>query len=131
MRRTSWPLVLTLATLIHVDWHFARPTHHRLSLGWSTHWLFGMAFFAIGGWYIARRWRSSPWSATGWNVGVALLIAQVLEPVLEVAYYDGRFGYSVGGDRWIVFGESLAAGLPVLAIVVWWMTRGASLTRQG
>lgn len=35
MRRLiSVPLVLILAMLIHVDWHFARPHVHRLSLDW-------------------------------------------------------------------------------------------------
>jgi hypothetical protein len=121
-QRVSWPVVLTLATLVHIDWHVARPTHHRLSLGWSAHWLFAIAFFAVAGWYIERRWSSAPWRAAAWNVGIALLIAQVLEPVLEAAYYEGRFGYPVDSERWIVFGKCIAAGLPALAIVVSWLT---------
>lgn len=121
-QRVSWPLVLILATLVHVDWHFARPVHHRLSLGWSTHWLFAIVFFAVAGWYIGRRWSSTAWTAAAWNVGLALFTAQVLEPVLEAAYYGGRFGFPVDPERWTVFWECIAAGLPALAIVVWWMT---------
>jgi hypothetical protein len=48
-RLISFPLVLILTTMIHVDWHFARPHQHRLSLEWSSHWLLGMAFFAVAG----------------------------------------------------------------------------------
>jgi hypothetical protein len=81
----SWPLVLLLAALVHTDWHFARPVHHRLSLGWSTHWLFAIAFFAVAGWYIARRWPIARWKAAAWNVGLALVIAQVVEPMLEAS----------------------------------------------
>jgi hypothetical protein len=122
-KQTSWPLVLILATLVHVDWHVGRPVHHRLSLGWSTHWLFAIAFFAAAGWYIARRWSSTPWKAAAWNVGIALLAGQVLEPALESLVYSGRFGYPVGQERWIVFAECAGAGLPALALVVWWVER--------
>ena len=33
-------LALALAAVIHIDWHLARPTHHRLSLGWAEHYSF-------------------------------------------------------------------------------------------
>ena len=78
-QHVSWLLVLILATLVHVDWHFARPLHHRLSLGWSAHWLFAIGFFGLAGWYIARRWSSAPWKAAAWNVGLTLLAARVLD----------------------------------------------------
>jgi hypothetical protein len=45
------------------------------------------------------------------NVGIALSIAQGLEPVFEAAYYDGRLGYPVDAERWTVFWECIAAGL--------------------
>jgi hypothetical protein len=69
--------------MIHVDWHFARPHHHRLSLEWSSHWLFGMVFFAVAGWYVARRWSDRPWRAAAWNVALALILAQGIEPCLR------------------------------------------------
>lgn len=123
----SWRLVLLLATLVHIDWHFARPVHHRLSLGWSTHWLFAIACFAAAGWYIGRRWPAARWRAAAWNVGLALLIAQGLEPVLEAAFYGGRLGHPVDQERWTVFWECLAAGLPGLALVTWRVnSRGAA-----
>lgn len=121
MRRLiSLPLVLILAALIHVDWHFARPLHHRLSLDWSSHWLFGIAFFAAAGWYIAKRWPSAPWRATIWNVTLALIAAQVIEPVLEAAYYTHQLGYPVETERWAAFRQCIGAALPALAITMWW-----------
>src|SRR5262249_21330465 len=120
--RVSWLLVLILATLVHIDWHFARPVHHRLSLGWSTHWLFAIAFFAVAGWYIGRRWSGTLWKAAAWNVGIALFAAQVLEPVLEAAYYGGRVGYPAGREQWIAFAQCIGAGLPALALVAFWVS---------
>lgn len=56
MRRLSnAALCLLLAAGIHVDWHLARPHHHRLSMDWSQHWIFAAALFAIIGCIIARR----------------------------------------------------------------------------
>ncbi len=124
---TSWPLILIFATLVHVDWHFARPAHHRLSLGWSTHWLFAIAFFAVAGRYIGRRWPRAPWKAAVWNVGAALIVAQAIEPVLVAAFYEWRLGYPVTPERWSVFFESMAAGLPALVAGVWLAVRA---TRQ-
>jgi hypothetical protein len=121
-RRVSWPLVLILATLVHLDWHFARPLHHRLSLDWSTHWIFCIVVFAIAGWYIARRWPHAPWEPAAWNVGLALFIAQIVEPVLESAYYDHKLAYDLDPGRWTVFWVCVGAGLPALIIVIWWMT---------
>lgn len=120
--RISWPLVLIVAALVHVDWHFARPLHHRLSLDWSTHWMFCIAVFAVAGWYIARRWPDAPWKAAAWNVGLALFIAQIVEPLLEVAYYDHRLAYEMDPGRWTVFWECVGAGVPALPIVIWWLT---------
>lgn len=124
MRRLiSWPLVLILATLVHIDWHCARPLHHRLSLDWPTHWLFCVVFFAIAGWYIARRWPTAPWKAAAWNVGLALFLAQVIEPVLEAAIFEQRFGYPVEPERWMAFWKCVGAGIPSLALVIWLTTR--------
>ncbi|MEK6711435.1 MAG: hypothetical protein AABZ64_12740, partial [Nitrospinota bacterium] len=56
----------------------------------------------------------------------ALLIGQGLEPVLEAAFYGGRLGYPVDGERWTVFWECVAGGLPALAVVTWRVnSRGA------
>jgi hypothetical protein len=115
MRRLHFPgLVLLLAAAIHVDWHLARPAHHRLSLAWQEHWLFAAIMFAIAGWLIARRWPDAPGRIAASVVGLAVLVAQVIEPVLEVLLYDHRFGYPTDPGRWTAFVVCLGAGLPAL-----------------
>lgn len=119
MRRLLFAvLVLALATAVHVDWHLARPTHHRLSLGWSYHWLFAAAFFAAVGWIIARRWSTGAGHAAAWIVALALLIAQGVEPLLEVALYQHRIGYPSEPERWRAFALCVAAGLPALLLTL-------------
>ena len=111
-------LALFLATAVHVDWHLARPTHHRLSLGWEQHWLFAAAAFALVGWAIARRWPDRPWRAAAGIVAGALVIAQVIEPMMEVLAYQGRWGYPGDPGRWGVFMTCVAAGLPAMALAL-------------
>ncbi|HJU68434.1 MAG TPA: hypothetical protein VJ650_09300 [Gemmatimonadaceae bacterium] len=115
MRRPAYAaLVLGLAAVIHIDWHLARPVHHRLSLGWTDHWIFAVAAFAIVGCLIARGWPDAPARAAAGIVGLAVLLAQGVEPVLEVAFYDHQLGYPDDPGRWGAFALCLAAGLPAL-----------------
>ena len=115
MRRLQYAgLVLVLAAVIHIDWHLARPAHHRLSLAWPNHWLFAAAAFAVVGCLIARGWPDAPGRAATGIVGLAVLLAQGLEPLLEVLTYQGRFGYPSDPGRWGAFALCLAAGLPAL-----------------
>ena len=107
-------LVLFLAAAVHVDWHLARPAHHRLSLAWPHHWIFAAAVFAMVGWLIARWWPDTPGRVAAGIVGLALLLAQIVEPLLEVLVYDRRFGYPSDPGRWTVFAVCIAAGLPAL-----------------
>ena len=119
MRRLLFAvLVLALATAVHVDWHLARPTHHRLSLGWSYHWLFAGAAFATVGWIIARQWPTASGRAAAWIVGLALLLAQGVEPLLEVALYEHRLGYPTDPGRWGVFALCVTAGVPALVLAL-------------
>jgi hypothetical protein len=114
----SIPLALALAAYLHADWHFARPLHHRLSLDWSSHWIACAGVFALAGLYISRRWPGARWRAAIWNVALALVLAQVVEPLLEAAFYLRSFAYDVEPARWAAFAECLAAGLPALALVL-------------
>ena len=115
MRRLRYSaLVLILASAVHVDWHLARPAHHRLSLAWPHHWIFAAAVFAAVGWLIARWWPETPGRAAAGIVGLALILAQVVEPVLEIAFYEHRVGYPSDPGRWAAFGVCIAAGLPAL-----------------
>jgi len=117
-RLISILLVLILAALVHVDWHFARPLDQPPSLDWSTHWVFAIAFFGVAGWYIARRWPDRPWRAAIWNVALALVLGHGIEPLFPDLLF-GEFRYPVGKDRWIAFLQSVVAGLPTLALVLW------------
>jgi hypothetical protein len=107
-------LVLALAAAIHIDWHLARPVHHRLSLGWPNHWIFAIVAFALVGCLIARGWPDAPGRAAAGIVGLAVLLAQGLEPLLEVAIYDQQLGYPGDPGRWSAFAVCLAAGVPAL-----------------
>jgi hypothetical protein len=114
----SIPVIAALAVLVHLDWHVARPTHHRLSLGWEAHWTLCLAGFALAGWYLARRSPRAPWLAASLNAGLALFIGQIVEPLLEAAFYDGRLAFEVEPERWLAFGQCLAAaGLAMAAAV--------------
>lgn len=53
------------------------------------------------------------------NVSLALVGAQVIEPMLEAAYYEHRLAFSVEPERWAAFWECIGAGLPALVIALW------------
>lgn len=85
MRRLGFlRLALALAVVIHVDWHLALPKHYPFGLGWS-----GVALLAI-------------------------VIAQGLVPVLEVAVSEQRLGYPTDPVRWSGFFVCIGVGLPAL-----------------
>ena len=85
-----------LGTAIHLDWHFARPTHHRLSLGLSWHWMLAIPVFAIAAYWVTRQNPRNPAKASALMVAVATLLGAVLEPAweywIEHAPYDWAFG---------------------------------------
>ena len=102
-------LSLLLGVGLHIDWHLARPLHHRLSLDWSYHWAITAALFAVAGCVIARSWPGQRWRLGAVVFVSAALLAQVVEPVLEALLYDHRLGYDVEPARWIAFGKSILA----------------------
>lgn len=108
-RHAAVLLSLLLGAGLHVDWHLARPLHHRLSLDWSHHWAITAALFALVGCAIARLWPSHRWRLGGVVFVSAALLAQVVEPALEALIYDHRLGYDVEAARWIAFGKSILA----------------------
>jgi hypothetical protein len=112
-------LVVALAAVVHVDWHLARPLHHRLSLAWPHHWLFAAAAFAVVGCIVARAWPHAPLRTAAWVVALGLVLAQGIEPLLEVALYEHRLGYPHEPARWRVFAACVAAGLPALLLALW------------
>jgi hypothetical protein len=112
-------LSLALATVVHVDWHFARPTHHRLSLGWNQHWLFAAVAFGLVGWAVARTWPARVWRRGSVIAAFALVLAQLIEPVAEVALYRHRIGYPDEPARWTAFVVCIAVGLPAYCLALW------------
>jgi hypothetical protein len=112
-------LSVLLAAALHLDWHLARPAHHRLSLGWSGHWLATAVFFAITGWIIARAWPGARWSLGPAVFFAAVILAQLVEPVLEVLFDQGRLGYAVEPARWAAFGRAMAAATPAYWGALW------------
>jgi hypothetical protein len=113
----SWPFIIVIAVLIHVDWHFARSADHWMSLEWPNHWIFALLFFGAAGRYAAYRWHGHGWDAPLINLGVALLLAQGDEPVLESLYYDHRLAYVVEPERWQAFLLAMGAGIPAFLVM--------------
>jgi len=112
-------LTLSLAVVVHVDWHFARPTHHRLSLGWNQHWLFAALGFGLVGWAVARIWPAQAWRRGGVIAALAVVLAQVIEPIGEVAVYLHRIGYPNEPARWTAFFICIGVGLPAYGLALW------------
>jgi hypothetical protein len=130
MRRlpvSAW-LVLLLATAIHADWHAARPLHHhaRLSFGLPQHWLLAVPVFAVAAVWIQRRWPARLLAASVANLGLAVIAAQLLEPLGEQAWYFHRFALGVEPARWSAFLEFMAAGLVTYALTLAALRRGAA-----
>ncbi|HEX8693145.1 MAG TPA: hypothetical protein VF746_12035 [Longimicrobium sp.] len=114
MRRSlvSWPLVLLLVAVIHVDWHAARPLHHRLSLDLDCHWTLAIPVFALAAAWLRRRSPGRLWEAAAANLLLATLGAQVVEPLLfEELWYEHRLALMTDALRWTVFAQFMAAGL--------------------
>ena len=112
-------LVLALASAVHLDWHFARPTHHRLSLGWDQHWLFAALAFGLVGWLVARSWPETVWRQGSLIAALAFGIAQGVEPMAEIALNLHRLGYPDDPARWAAFVVCIAVGLPAYYLALW------------
>jgi hypothetical protein len=124
---TALGLSVLLATAVHVDWHFARPTHHRLSLGWPYHWALTALVFGLVAWMIGRRWPESRWHL-GLAVFVgAVVLGQLIEPAAEVALDYHRLGYPAEPERWIAFAQTMAAAVPTYLAGIWLSGRPASM----
>jgi hypothetical protein len=116
---TALGLSVLLATAVHLDWHFARPTHHRLSLGWSYHWVPTALVFGLVAWLIARRWPESRWHL---GLGVflgAVVLGQLIEPAAEIALDYHRLGYPDAPERWIAFAQTMAVAAPMYLAAMW------------
>lgn len=117
MRRLGFVLLtLALTVVVHLDWHLGRPASLPYGFGWSQHWMFAAASFAAVGWAIGRLWPERTARAAAWIVGLALIVAQVIEPAFEAWAVEGRLGLLIDANRWTSFGVCVAVGIPALAV---------------
>ncbi|HVG44460.1 MAG TPA: hypothetical protein VM890_06995 [Longimicrobium sp.] len=122
MRRlpvSPW-LVLLLVVAIHVDWHAARPSlhHDRLSFDLERHWLLAVPVFALAAAWVRRRWPGRLLAASAANLGLAAVVAQVLEPLGEQAWYFHRFGLGIVPARWTAFLAFMAVGIATYVLTL-------------
>ena len=119
-------LSLLLATILHLDWHVARPMHHRLSLDWPYHWIATALLFGAVAWLVARKWPLRAWQLGALVFVAAVVIAQLIEPLLESAFYDHQLAYDVEPERWTTFFRSMAAATPLYWGTLWFASRKAA-----
>ncbi|HXV86277.1 MAG TPA: hypothetical protein VD793_06245 [Gemmatimonadales bacterium] len=110
----SLRIALAVGAAIHLDWHVARPLHHRLSLGWSLHWSLAVPLFLAIGWYAARRWPRSPWRPALLSVATGVLLGEVAEPVGEVLFAGAGLAEVYAAERTRAFTQFMVAGLAAL-----------------
>lgn len=122
-------LSLLLASALHIDWHLARPAHYGLSLAWPYHWVATGILFGLTGWLIARKWPALRWRLGAVVFLAAILLAQGVEPLLEVLLDEGRLGYEVEPARWSALGRALGAATPAYWIAIWLGARGTPTLR--
>ena len=117
MRRyLAWWAVLVIMVLVHVDWHFGRGHHHRLSLSWPYHWITGLVTFFVLAWFCARKWPERPLLPAVVTGVVGLFAGQIVEPLLEVVGYRVTTATVFTAERWHVFWQFALAGLAGLII---------------
>jgi hypothetical protein len=79
--------------------------------------------FAGAGWLIARAWPAWRWPLGAVVFAAAVVLAQGVEPVLEVVFYEWRLGYPDEPERWAAFGRAIAAAIPAYWGALWLCAR--------
>jgi hypothetical protein len=119
MRLVNFGLVsLALATAMHLDWHAARPAVHHLSLGWPWHWLLAVPAGALTAWYVTRAWPARPVAVTLGILGIASVLAAVVEPAWEYWVDGAPYEWAFGSSRLAAFAMFVAAGTVTHVIVM-------------
>lgn len=114
---------------MHLDWHVARPIEHHLSLGWRAHWLLGVPTFALIAWLIHRIWPAHRLAMSVTIVGIAGILAAVVEPAWEYWVDDAPFEWAFGRVRLEAFVSFVAAGIVAHASVLGFLSRRSSTAR--
>jgi CubicO group peptidase (beta-lactamase class C family) len=107
-----------LAAAIHTDWHFARPSHHQLSLGLPWHWVFAIPVFALVAWYVARAWPDRILFASLLIVGGAIIGAGILEPAYEYVVDRAPMEWVFGRERNTALAAFCGMGLLAYLLVL-------------
>lgn len=116
-----------LTAAMHLDWHAARPVVHPMSLGWRWHWLLAVPVFALTAWYVLRAWADRPVAASLAILGIASILAGVVEPAWESWAGGAPLEWTFGRVRLAAFGAFLGTGVITHAALVWLARRrGAS-----
>jgi len=123
-------LCIALAVGLHLDWHLARPRHHRLSLAWPYHWVITAVLFGIVAWLIARLWTRDRWRI-GFAIFLgAVFLAQIVEPMMEILVYEQRVGYPADPGRSEAFLLTMAAAIPLYFLALLLCAPRDSLSRR-
>lgn len=112
-----------LAIAIHTDWHFARPEHHRLSLGLWWHWMLAIPMFGITALYVARTWSDQVLRASIIILGSAVVVAGVLEPAWEYFVGGAPYEWAFGPERNRALLTFVGTGLVAYLITLFLDTR--------
>lgn len=126
-RHVSIWIALLIMVIVHVDWHFGRGHHHRLSLSLPYHWILGLVTFFLLALYSAKKWPQNTIGAAVLNGVLGLFAGQIVEPLLEVIGYRVPMGEVFTPERWRIFGQFAVAsvvGLLAGFAVVWGLRRG-------
>lgn len=123
-RVVSVLVCLALASMIHLDWHLARPAVHHLSLGLAWHWTLAIPTFGLVGWYVARVSGPNLFRMSLSVLACAFVIAGVLEPAWEYALGDATLEWAFGRARLAAFASFVGTGIVAYAATVWFLRRG-------
>lgn len=119
---------LLLASAIHLDWHLARPTHHRLSLGLSWHWVLAIPVFALAAYWVARQSPRNPLKASVLLIGGAAVLGAVLEPAWEYWIEHAPYEWAFGPERTWGALAYVATGIAAYTATYVLLRRRASVT---
>src|SRR5688572_12385058 len=124
-------VAIGLAGAIHADWHFARPTHHRLSLGLPWHWLLAIPVFTLVAWYVTRVWPMQVRRASIAIVLSAAFAAGVLEPAWEYFMDGANLEWAFGATRNAALAAFVGTGLIAYVLTLASIQRVSQSSRLG
>lgn len=128
-RWLSCALVVTLAVVVHIDWHVGRPEHIGHALGWSLHWIIALPTFALVTQAILAR---AGWKTLASIVLQGLFVGQIIEPIGEMLVYGEPWSAVMTADRWRIFFEFAAAGIATSCVTLALLRRyGVEVEKSG